>query len=170
MTRRIVMMLALAALVGAAPHASQGSQDKLAQDKKATVPADNVAGNRLPGQPVNIKLEFTVTDQREGQAAAPRTITMMIADRSRGQIRSGGTGGQMLNVDARPEIVRDSRMRVDVNFDYRGPQSDADKTPPTLTQSIASVVDDGKPLMITQWSEMGSNRTIRVELRASVQK
>ena len=170
MTRRILIMLALVALVGAAPRASQPPQEKAAQEKKTTVPVENAPSGRLPGQPVNIKLDFTVTDQRDGQAAAPRTITMMIADRSRGQIRSGGAGGQMLNVDARPEIVRDSRMRVDVNFDYRAPQSEADKAPPMLTQSIASVVDDGKPLVITQWSEMGSNRTIRVELRASVQK
>ena len=170
MTRRIVMMLAMATLIGAAPHASQPPQEKVAQEKKPTVPVENAPGNRGPAQPVNIKLDFTVTDQRDGQAAVPRTITMMIADRSRGQIRSGGTGGQTLNVDARPEIVRDSRMRVDVNFDYRAPQSDADRTPPMLTQSVASLVDDGKPLVITQWSEMGSSRTIRVELRASVQK
>ena len=169
MTRRILTLLAFAVLVGATPRASQAPQSTVAQDKKPAVAAE-APGTRTPGQPVNIKLDFTVTDQREGQAASPRTITMMIADRSRGQIRSGGSGGQMLNVDARPEIVRDSRMRVDVNFDYRAPQSEGDKSPPMLTQSIASVVDDGKPLVISQWSEMGSGRTIRIELRASVQK
>ena len=162
MTRRIVMTLALAVLVGAAPNAIQAPQEKAAQE---TAP-----GTRGPGQPVNIKLDFTVTDQREGQPATPRTVTMMVMDRSRSQIRSGGSGNQILNVDARPEIVRDSRVRVDVNFDYRAPQSDLDKAPPMLTQSIASVLDDGKPLVISQWSEMGSSRTIKVELRASVQK
>jgi hypothetical protein len=161
MIRSTVMAMALAALVGAAPGASQQSQEK---------PTQEVAPNRAPGQPVNIKLDVTIVDQRDGQTAAPRTVTMTIADRSRGQFRSGGTGGQMLNVDARPEIVRDSRMRVELNLDYRGLQSENDKTPPMLTQSIVSVVDDGKPLVITQWAEMGSSRTIRVELRAAVQK
>ena len=170
MTRRFVMTFALAAVVGVAPHAAQSPQEKVAQEKKATAAVENPPGSRMPAQPVNIKLDFTVIDQRDGQAAAPRTITMMIADRSRGQMRSGGAGGQMLNVDARPEILRDSRMRVDVNFDYRAPQSDSDKTPPALTQSIASIVEDGKPLVITQWSERGSTRTSRVELRASLQK
>jgi hypothetical protein len=162
MIRSTVMAIALAALVGVAPSAWQQSQEKAAQE--------NTPNTRPPGQPVNIKLDVTIVDQREGQTAAPRTVTMMIADRSRGQFRSGGSGGQMLNVDARPEIGRDSRMRVELNLDYRGVQSENDKTPPMLTQSIVSVVDDGKPLVVTQWAEMGSTRTIRVELRAAVQK
>ena len=165
MTRRLVMTLALAVVAGVPSGASL-----TAQEKKVNVPVETAPAGRHPGQGVNIKVDLTITDQREGQAGAPKTITMMIADRGRGQMRSNGIGGQMLNLDARPEIVRESRVRVDVNFDYRAPQTDSDKNPPVLTQSLVSVVDDGKPLVISQWGEMGSNRTIRIELRASVQK
>ena len=164
MIRRLVFTLALTVLAGAP------SPTLVAQEKKVNAPADTAPAGRYQGQGVNIKIDLTVTDQREGQAGAPKTITMMIVDRGRGQMRSNGLGGQMLNVDARPEIIRDSRVRVDLNFDYRAPQTDSDKNPPVLTQSLASVVDDGKPLVISQWGEMGSNRTIRIELRASVQK
>jgi hypothetical protein len=155
----------LAVLTGIPPVTSPTEQEK-----KVNAPAETAPAGRHPGQGVNIKIDLTITDQREGQAGTPKTITMMIADRGRGQLRSNGGGGQMLNVDARPEIVRESRVRVDVNFDYRGPQTDNDKNPPVLTQSLVSVVDDGKPLVISHWGEMGSNRTIRIELRASVQK
>jgi hypothetical protein len=165
MIRRLVMAFALAVLAGA-----PCGTPLAAQEKKVNVPVETATANRHPGQAVNIKVDLTITDQREGQDSAPKTITMMIVDRGRGQMRSNGLGGQMLNVDARPEIVRESRVRVDVNFDYRAPQTDNDKNPPVLTQSLVSVVDDGKPLMISQWGEMGSNRTIRIELRASVQK
>lgn len=164
MTRRIVMTLALTVLAGASSGPFVHAQEK------KTLPADSGATGQPSPQAVNIKVDLTITDQRDGQPAVPKTISMVIADRRRGQLRSSGLGGQMLNVDAQPHIVRDSRIFAELNFDYRAPQTEGDKAPPTLTQSIASVVEDGKPLVIAQWNETGSNRIIRVELRLSVQK
>src|SRR5690349_14908405 len=99
MIRRLVFTLALTVLAG-----TPSGPTARAQEKKANAPADTAPAGRYQGQGVNIKIDLTVTDQREGQAGAPKTITMMIVDRGRGQMRSNGLGGQMLNVDARPEI------------------------------------------------------------------
>lgn len=159
MTGRTLTTFALALVVAT----SVGAQESKPQANAPDLPI------RQP-QPVNIKVDLTITEQREGVAPTPKVITMLIADRDRGQMRSGGSGEQMLNVDARPEIVRDSRVRVHLTFDYRAPRTDTDKAPPMLTQSLASIVDDGKPVMVSQWTEPGSSRTIRVELKAAIQK
>src|SRR5262245_17506781 len=55
-------------------------------------------------RPVNIKVEFTLTDQRGTGAPSKRTVSAVVADGSGGQIRSssdvvGVGGGVTLNID-----------------------------------------------------------------------
>ena len=168
MSGRISKALALGLLVAGIAVTAAAQETKPATPNAPAQKTDVVANRG--GQPVNIRLDLTITEQREGAQVPPRTLTMMVADRDRGQIRSGGTGDQMLNVDARPDIVRDGRVRVFLTFDYRAPRTDLDKTPPMLTQSITTVLDDGKPLVVSQWTEGGTGRTIKVELKTSIQK
>ena len=173
MSSSTLKLFVLAAVVGAF-----GAHGIVAQEQKAQAPTaagqkatQSDAMPRQGAQPVNIKVDLVIKEQREGVPATPKTITMMVADRERGQIRSGGgSGDQQLNVDVRPEIVRDSKIRVQVTFDYRAPRSDSDKGPPTITQSLSAIAADAQPLVISQWTEAGSNRTITVELRATIQK
>jgi hypothetical protein len=169
MRRGSLIALALATLLVTAISAQQdrkGQTTLLPGGGKI----ETTAPERHTGQAVNVRIDLTITEQREGLAPTPKTITMMIADRDRGQIRSGGSNEQMLNVDAHPEIVQNGRVRVYLTFDYRAPRTDTDKAPPMLTQSLSSILDDGKPLMISQWTEAGSSRTVKVELTADVQK
>jgi hypothetical protein len=165
MIGRIVSIATLVVLAGGIPDAGV-----VAQNTKPPAVGEDAPASRSTGQPVNVKVDLTISEQRDGQAATPRTTSLIVADRERAQIRSTGIGGQALNVDARPEILQNARLRVFLNLSYRGPQTDSDKAPPNLTQSTSSLVEDGKPLVITQWSEMGSSRTVRVELRASIQR
>jgi hypothetical protein len=162
--RRTLTALALASVITATPVA-QGPPPPAGKGQPGMLPPPAAAG-----QAVNVKIELTITEQREGVAPTPKTITLMVADRERGQIRSGGGGDQLLNVDVRPEIVRDGRVRVNLTFDYRAPRTESDRTPPMLTQSLASIVDDGRPLQVSQWTEAGSTRSIKVELRTTIQK
>ena len=66
---------------------------------------------RPPAQLVNVRLDLTVTEQRGGTTLEPKTVTMLIADRENGRVRTGG-GNALLNVDARPELTRDGRVRL----------------------------------------------------------
>ena len=167
MRRRTLTCIAVAGILFcASPGVDARHQDQKPQPAAAEIPP-----SRHAGQPVNVKLDLVITDQRAGATGTtPRTVTMTVADRDRGQLRTNGAGDQILNVDALPEVVRDGKIRVRLTFDYRAPKGEGDSSPPMLTHSLSSLVDDGKALTVTQWSEAGSNRTIRVELRASIQK
>jgi hypothetical protein len=126
---------------------------------------------RPPAQLVNIRLDFTVTEQRSGTTLEPKTVTMLIADRENGRVRTGG-GNAMLNVDARPELTRDGRVRLVLSLEYRRQAEEAEKTPPALlSQSMATIMDDGKATVVSQSADPTAGRTaVRVEVKATILK
>ena len=84
------------------------------------------AAPRREGQPVNIKVEFTLSDQRGGAAAVKRTVTVVVADGRTGFIRSssdvvGVAGGVVLNIDTAPELLADGKIRLGCNLQYDWP-------------------------------------------------
>jgi hypothetical protein len=151
-------------------------------------PAPTPAPARAPeplGQPVNIKLEITITDQAGPGDPSKKTITMMLADRTNGGIRSSGTQAVTssgmapvsINVDAAPTILKDGAVRLQLGLEYQ-PRPSADPSqaavPPsrmsTLNERITVIAQDGKPLTISQAADPGSDRKIMIELRATVLK
>ena len=137
------------------------------------------------GQPVNIKLDITITDQVTSGEPSRKTVSMLIADRSAGSIRTGGiqmptTSGPTalnINVDAVPTIQRDGSIRLQFGLEYQ-PRPGADPAQPTAAPSRMSqvnerlvvILQDGKPLVISQAADAGSDRKVVVELRASIMK
>ena len=72
------------------------------------------------GQPINIKVDLTITDQRGGSPVFKKTITVVTADGMGGFIRSTARYSQIgevpLNVDAQPRLLPDGKIRVSVNL------------------------------------------------------
>ena len=135
------------------------------------------------GQPVNIKLEITITDQA-GSEPAKKAVTMLLADRTVGSIRSNGTqripseGNYpvSINVDATPTILTDGNIRLNLGLEYQPRPSAGPSDQPLisrmsqLNERLSIIVQDGKPLMISQAADPGSDRRITVELKATVLK
>jgi len=143
-------------------------QEGAAQQAKQDAPA--VAAPRAAAQLVNVKIDLTITDERDGSAQPPKVVSLVVADRENGRIRTGGSDLQ-LNVDARPEIVRDGRIRVYLTVEYRpGKAQDERYIPMALTESLAVLLDDGKPLVVSQSADPMSNRSVRVEAKATLLK
>jgi hypothetical protein len=81
------------------------------------------------GRLENVKLELTITDQTGPGAPTRKVVTMIVADRERGAIRSRGRvllpGERQwqdvtINVDAIPQIVRDGgAVRVQLGLEYQ---------------------------------------------------
>jgi len=142
-----------------------------------------------PGQPLNIMLELTISDQGGSGAATKKTITMIVADRQNGSIRSRGRVGSgrdvTINVDARPLITRDNVIRLDLGLEYQpvvddrvaaaaatpGPSAfPPDPAYSNLNQRISVLLESGKPLVISQAADPGSARQISVEVKATIAK
>jgi hypothetical protein len=116
----------------------------------------------------NIRIELTIIDQRaDAPAAAAKTLTLLVEDRKSGRIRTG-RGNATLNVDASPEIVREGKIRVMLSLEYN-PQDSPDRAAPMpIQESVTAVLDDGKPLVVSQSADPSSDRRVRLELKASI--
>jgi hypothetical protein len=129
-------------------------------------------------------LELTITDRVGPGEPATRTVTMLIADRKSGSIRSSGrvtlpnqSTPVFLNVDAMPAIVKDGLMRVDLTLEYvpKAATTEANGSTTlenrgTLNQRMSLLVESGKPMVISQASDPLSDRKISVELTATIVK
>jgi len=141
-------------------------------------------GPRGPGQPVNIKLDLTITDQAGAGEPSKKVITLIVADQQNGYIRSKGNVwiterrgfNVTINVDARPVILREGLVRVDLALEYQPtPPAAGSATAVTadatnLNQRIGVILHEGKPLVISQAVDPASDRKISVELKATILK
>lgn len=137
----------------------------------AQKPADAPAATRPPAQLVNVRIDLTVTEQRDGATVPPRMVSMLVADRENGRVRTGG-GNAVLNVDARPELTRDGRVRLHWSMEYRRQAEETEKSAPALlTESLVAILEDGKPVVVSQSADPTTARTsVRVEVKATISK
>lgn len=153
----LLLSLAACSSAVAAQEATAVPQPKGAEPQQA----------RVASQVANVRIEVTIADQRSEAQTAPRTVMLLIEDRQSGRIRTG-RGSAVLNVDAHPEILRESRVRVIVSLEYT-PQDGPDRPPqPPIQESITALLEDGKPLVVSQSADPMSDRKVRLEIKASV--
>jgi hypothetical protein len=110
----------------------------------------------------NVRVELTLTEDGEG-AAAPKTVSMLVTNGELGRIRSG-VGGVSLNVDARPTILDDGRVRVTLTIEY----APGNLLP--MSQSMTTVLTSGKPLVVSQSADPKGTRRVQAELTATIVK
>jgi hypothetical protein len=132
---------------------------------------------REAGQPVNIRIELTIRDQRGATQPDTKTVSLVTADRSPSRIRTGGNvrtekfGVQdvRLNVDARPTLIRDGRLRLFMTFEYR--PADTETSPSNnISEMIECVLVPDQPLIVSKSADPNSDRSVTVEVKATILK
>jgi hypothetical protein len=150
-----------------------------APEQTLPTPSTAVAPRReFAGQPVNIRVEVTITDQRGAGAAPKKTVTVVTGDQLSGFIRTQtlfpGIGDVPLNVDAEPQILSDGKIRLRLNLQYDLPApvgtTEGDRTPlkTTIRENLALVLENGKPLVAAQSADPVSDRQVTVEVKATI--
>jgi hypothetical protein len=131
------------------------------------------------GQPVNIRIELTIRDQRGTGQPDVKTVNLVAADRSVGRIRTSGNVETAkhgfrevnLNVDARPMILREGQIRLNLTLEYRPAGAEAGAMPSnTVSETIECVVASGRPLVVSKSADPNSDRSVTVEVTATVLK
>jgi hypothetical protein len=112
----------------------------------------------------NIKIEVAITDTAE--RSTRKVVSMLIGDGDGGRIRSTGNQG-VLNVDANARAGSDGRIQVSITIEYM-PDRAANTT--NLNESVTLVLAPGKPTLISQSADPGSERKVTVELTATTVK
>jgi hypothetical protein len=148
--------------------------------------------------PANVKLDLTITDTYTG-TPVKKTVSLLILNGSSGMIRtsnrlaSGSNVG--LNIDAAAVIQQGGLITVRVTFEYTPAQSpiatlgggtreqtetaikqlterglSPSSQPAELHESISVILQDGKPLLVSQSADPTTDRKVTVELMATVLK
>lgn len=189
-----VTTLAAAIILVAVPAVAQTkpAPPQEAKPAEAQRPAEEPRRAASEPQAVNTRLELTITDSRAEGTPTTKTVSIVTADRYWGRIRTQGDvrtpSGQrfpvILNVDARPTIIRDNRARVELTIEYRPadeftvtPTGQAVATPrrpdpesmsPNINESLAVILEDGKSMMISQSADPVTDRKVRVEAKFTI--
>lgn len=178
--------LIVALMFGIAASAQQPATTQKPAATTTKPPAEGAPAARAAepaGQPVNVKLDLTITDQIGPREPAKKTVTVLTADRTLGSVRStANTVRATLNVDATPTILSNGNVRVNLGIEYNPRPSLAGATPnaaekdnearvdggTSLNERITVVLEPGKPLVVSQAADPMFDRKITVEIRASV--
>jgi hypothetical protein len=134
---------------------------------------------RSRGQLVNLRLEFTITDQIGTATPVKKTVMMNVADGESGRIRTNADVLRAntipmqvpLSVDASPE-VEGNKIRLRASLDYQllnertGPDQPAGKT--SITQSVTSILNDGVPTILSQSADPLTDRKVTLEVKATI--
>lgn len=129
----------------------------------------------------NVQIEFTLTDQVGGQAPEKKTVSMIVSSGNMGKIRSAATVQAPpeppfvvdLNVDARPLVSTDGLIQLEMTLVYSPPISNkaaVRERPTGMNQSLTVVLQNGKPLVVSQAADPVSDRKVIVEVKATVLK
>jgi len=139
------------------------------------------------GLPVNVRLELTITDQIGSAAPVQKVVSLLVADQSSGMIRSEGQlpgyGAVQLYVDGEVRLIQDSpvsrgvvtgeriRARIGLNYDLVDPKAKPAETQSQRTQireSLSTVLENGKPTVISQSADPVTDRKVTVEVKATI--
>jgi hypothetical protein len=106
---------------------------------------------------------------------------MLVSDANWGRVRSQGSArpntstgfdAVILNVDARPQLLTDDSLRLEMTVEYVPPmpevESSADTARPArLHQSLNVIVKSGEVIQVSQAVDPVSNRRTTVEVKAT---
>ena len=183
MLRHLLIATGILTLVAASASA-QATRPPQPTPKPTAQPKPASPAPRREGQPINVKIELVITDQRGTGAPVKKNVSVIVGDEKEGSIRSQsrippsatvvGGGGVLLNVDAAPTILSDGKIRMNLRIVYdlpvgEGRSSSPNDVPPSqIQESVNLILENGKPLVITQSADPVIDRQVTVEVKATI--
>ena len=192
MVKRLVMTcLGIAAMTLTAAAQEKPAAPGPAQDKSVGAPA---AQTRPPAaadvRRRNVNIEVAISDQTGSADPVKKVVTMIIADRQMGSVRSSGSlvetavgpagtplvsvDGRplMLNIDANPVVHSDDSILLSLTLEYvpRPEAGEKNAGRAQLNERMTVTLESGKPLVVSRSADPGSTRKISVEVTAPVMK
>jgi hypothetical protein len=142
------------------------------------------APRMVRGQLINLRLEFTITDQIGTATPVKKTVIMNVADGESGRIRTNadvyrkaGNSGSFTNVplsiDASPELDG-TKIRLKASLEYQllndAASADVPGGKTSITQAVTSVLNDGVSAILCQSADPLTDRKVTLEVKATIVK
>jgi len=162
------------ALPGQGQPAVQTTRPPAAAPRPETPRAPSIASQTNQPMPssTNIRLDLAITDTYTG-APVKKAVSLLVLTGNNGMIRTTGSDGRsILNVDAIAAAYTNGQVSLRMTFEYTPAQSkdSGGITAPRLNESITVVLQDGKPLMVSQSADPATDRKVTAELTATILK
>jgi hypothetical protein len=181
--------LVAAALLLTASSAFAQTTPQTAQTPKtpATAPTPKTPPTattpRREGQPINIRVELTITEDGGDAPAIRKTVSAVVGDTYMGYVREQGVSDNTsqtptpfdrivapLNLDALPTILPNGKIRVQCTIQYSANQRTANqrRNSTDIKQNLTLILESGKPLVVSQATDPLSDRQVTVEVKATI--
>ena len=165
----VLLSVSIAAQQKPAPPAAPAAPAPPTAPAPPSPPIDVEQG----GQPLNIRLDVTVTDQTAGGVPQPKALMVMLVDRAMGRTRAAFQD-RSIAVDARPVMV-DGRIRVSVTVQSDRavsfvPPKETDDHTIAWRNSFSLLLENGKPMLALETSDTVTKRKMSIEVKATIQK
>jgi hypothetical protein len=148
-------------------------------------PPPAAPARQVDGQPnANVQLDVVVTDTVSGKPEGKR-VTLLLRNghsgsvRTKGQLSIGGRGSWPLELglDGRVRIFGPGLIEAMVTFTYAAPPlNPGEETPGPLnspaevTESLTVMLRSGQPMLVSRSADPVTNRTVTVELTATIRE
>jgi hypothetical protein len=136
------------------------------------------------GQPINVRIELTITETGAGAPPVKKTVVAVVGDGYFGSVRGQAvaqttTQGNPfdrlvapLNLDARPEILPSGKIRLTCTIQYQSSQrmTQERQINTDIKQTLVLNLESGKPLVISEAADPVTDRNVIVEVKATILK
>jgi hypothetical protein len=128
------------------------------------------------GQPVNVRVEFTVTDTTGSKTPVTKLLALTVADGETAMVRSeseahsaaGGTRSAPFSADAGATVEGD-RIRLFFSLDYQAMETVSGAPLKSGVRARQTVLlESGRSMVLSESSDPLSDRQVRVEVKATV--
>jgi hypothetical protein len=128
-----------------------------------------------PRHLINIRVDVVVTEEGGDAPVSRKDVSLTVGESRQGSVRSGGGVGSgegkfdlpaRLWVDAQPRLESNGKIRTMITMSYLSPPHFAREG----EQKLEVLLDNGKPLVVSQTSSATSERRMKVELTATILK
>jgi hypothetical protein len=130
-----------------------------------------------PGQLANVRIDVKITDERAGQPPIAKLVSLTVADRRDGFVRTSAVDSPMpgpipLNVDASP-IIEGAHIRLNLSLQYTWVDETASgdarqRSRRDFQQRLGLVLEDGKTVRAAQSADPLSDRHVNLEVTATI--
>jgi hypothetical protein len=196
----LVVFISIASHALAQPAPTQRQVPQAPQPPTSTVqpaapnsPPPPPGPPRREGQPINVKVELSITEEGGGTTSSRKTVSAVIGDGFNGYVRANGFSANPnapsfdrvvpLNLDAYPVILSNGKIRLTCTIQYLAgaaqyvagaapaPREPASQNQPGRTdikENIVLILESGKPLVVSQAADPVSDREVTVEVKATI--
>ena len=137
-------------------------------------------GPRFVRTLTNVQIDLTLSDHFGSQPPDKKTVSMIVSSGNWGKIRAVGSVAQTdrpygveLNVDARPLVSVENLVQLELTLVYSPPgaaDQGARSRPTGVNQSLTVVLQNAKPLVVSQAADPVNDRKVVVEVKATILK